>query len=37
MEIFDGVLLLAGLATAVVGTIHMIVIDGYRRVPRRAR
>jgi hypothetical protein len=37
MDILDAVLVLAGLTAAVVGTIHMIVIDGYRRAPRRAR
>jgi hypothetical protein len=37
MEIIEAVLVVAGLTAAVVGTIHMVVIDGYRRVPRRAR
>lgn len=37
MEIMDAVLLVAGLAAAIVATIHAVVTDGYRRVPRRAR
>jgi hypothetical protein len=37
MEIIDAFLVVAGLAAAVVGTIRMVVGDGYRRVPTRAR
>jgi len=34
MEIMDGVLLVAGLLAAIVATIHAVVTDGYRQVPR---
>jgi hypothetical protein len=35
MDIVLAIVVVAGLAAAVVGTIHMIVIDGRRRVPTR--
>jgi hypothetical protein len=34
MEIMNAVLLLAGIAGAIVATIHAVVADGYRQVPR---
>jgi len=37
MEIMDAVLLVAGLVAAIAATIHAVVTDGYRQVPRRAR
>ena len=37
MEIMDAVLLVAGVVSAIAATIHGVVNDGYRRVPRRAR
>jgi hypothetical protein len=37
MEIMEAVLLAAGLAATVVATIHAVVTDGYRRVPRQVR
>ena len=37
MEIMDAVLLVAGIIAAIIATIHGIVTDGYRQVPRRAR
>jgi len=35
MDTLLAIVVVAGLAAAVVGTIHMIVIDGYRGVPTR--
>jgi hypothetical protein len=37
MEIMDAVVVLAGVVAAIVATIHAVVTDGYRQVPRRAR